>query len=207
MKRFQLLKLPFSESSLAPFLSAKTVHLHYAGHHATYVKNLNALVAQEPDWQDFGLEELICRTQQDKTAVETDLPSTRSEIHHNASQVWNHNFYWQSLTPQKINPQSLPIFAALKNSFENFKNDFVARAEKHFGSGWIWLIQKSDKKLDWIITADTQTPLILGLKPLLVCDLWEHAYYLDYKNEKKKYFKAFFNKVNWTFANQNYTQS
>ncbi|MFA5145636.1 MAG: superoxide dismutase [Candidatus Omnitrophota bacterium] len=188
--------LPYADNALAPAISANTISFHYGKHHKAYVDNLNKL-AVGTEFADLPLEKIITATagKADKTA-----------IFNNASQVWNHAFYWNSLTP---NGGGEPL-AALKTKIEasfgsvdTCKKELAAAATTQFGSGWAWLVLDGDK-LKVIKTGNADSPLTKGVKPLLTIDVWEHAYYLDYQNRRVDYINAVLDKlINWSFVAEN----
>ena len=188
--------LPYADNALDPVISANTISFHYGKHHKAYVDNLNKLIA-ETEFADLTLEEIITGTagKADKTA-----------IFNNAAQAWNHTFYWHSLSPKGGGEPP----AMLKKKIEAFfgtldvcKKELTTAAMAQFGSGWAWLVLDGDK-LKVVKTANADSPLIKGLKPLLTIDVWEHAYYLDYQNRRADYVKAVIDKlINWNFAAEN----
>ncbi len=184
---FKLPDLPYSKDALAPHISAETLEFHHGKHHQTYVTNLNNLVSEG------ALEDLI-KTQ------------PAGPIFNNAAQVWNHTFYWHSMAPNAGGAPKDKIAAAIAKdfgSFEAFKEQFSKAALGQFGSGWAWLVQDSSGKLAIEATSNAGCPLQTGKNPILTCDVWEHAYYIDYRNARAKYIDAWWNLVNWDFANQN----
>ena len=187
----QLLPLPFAMDALAPHISRETLDYHYGKHHATYVKTLNELI-KNTEFSEASLEDIVKRSS--------------GVIFNNAAQVWNHNFYWQCLTPSHTKPDGA-LGDALQTHFgsvEKFKAEFQKCAIANFGSGWTWLIKKPDGKLAIQNTDDAKYPLITGDTALLTCDVWEHAYYIDYRNERAKYLSAFWEIVNWDFVAKNF---
>lgn len=187
----QLPALPFAMDALAPHISRETLDYHYGKHHQTYVKTLN---------------ELIKNTEFSETSLEDIIKRSSGVIFNNAAQVWNHNFYWQCLTPARTQPDDT-LANAIQTHFgsvEKFKEEFQKCAIANFGSGWTWLLKKSDGKLAIHNTDDAKNPLIIGDRPLLTCDVWEHAYYIDYRNERAKYLSAFWEIVNWDFVAKNF---
>ena len=190
---FQLPALAWDETALDPVISADTIGVHYFKHHLNYVKKLNELVTGTP-LADLDLEAVIAAT--------ADEPAS-AKIFNQAAQVWNHNFFWQSLTPrgggQPTGELARKIDAAF-GGFGAFKEIFADTAVDTFGSGWAWLVAK-DGKLDVVSTSNAQTPLTKGATPLLTIDVWEHAYYLDYKSDRKKYVQAVIDKLlDWKAA-------
>jgi len=192
---FTLPSLPFAPSALEPHISARTLEFHYGKHYQAYVDNLNKLIAGT-ELEAKSLEEIIIVTfnQPDKAA-----------IFNNAAQAYNHNFYWQSLSSDSSKP-SLELVAMINTSFgtwDAFVEQFTTLALSQFGSGWAWLIM-GEGKLKIIKTANADTPIAHGQKPLLVVDVWEHAYYLDYQNRRADYIKNILTiLLNWNFAEKN----
>ena len=195
----ELPPLNYAQSALSPHISEETVSFHYTKHHQGYVNKLNAAI-KDTQWETKSLEEMIKQVTQEGKGV---------GIFNNAAQIWNHTFYWNSLSPQGGGHPTGSLQDAIHESFgsfESFKTEFTKVATTTFGSGWAWLVlPSSSKKLEIISTSNAQTPLTDdGLKPLLTCDVWEHAYYIDYRNARDKYIDAFWNVVNWKFATQNF---
>jgi superoxide dismutase, Fe-Mn family len=187
---FELSKLPYEIESLTPFLSKETLEYHYGKHHQTYVTNLNKLTDGKPE-ASKSLEDLI------RTA--------KGGIFNNAAQVWNHAFYWNCLKPQGGGEPSGAIAEAINasfGSFEEFKTFFSNAATALFGSGWVWLVKDEDGTLGVESLSNAGNPLTQNQKPLLTIDVWEHAYYIDYRNARAKYIESFWNAVNWEFVNQ-----
>ncbi|TVQ89308.1 MAG: superoxide dismutase [Bacteroidetes bacterium] len=177
--------LPYSMNALEPVISEKTISFHYGKHHQTYVNKLNELVAGS-EFENAGLEDIIMKAE--------------GGIFNNGAQVWNHTFYWNCLTPKGREEPEGPLMDAIKNkfgSFEMFKEDFAAAAATQFGSGWAWLVKTVGGGLEIIKTANAENPMRDGHTPLLTCDVWEHAYYLDYQNRRPDYVKEFWNIVDW----------
>ena len=193
---FKLSPLPYAEDALAPTISAKTIEFHYHKHHAAYVKTLNELVAGTK-YADMKLQEVVR-----ETAGKDG--ETEKKIFNNAGQVWNHDFYWRSLSPKPSTPKG-----KLKSAIEEFGGgdkliEALAQAGKtQFGSGWAWLVSKNGK-LSVEKTPNAVDPMSKGVNALLTVDVWEHAYYLDYQNERPKYLEAVLKKLlNWDFAAEN----
>lgn len=187
----KLPELPYAKEALAPYISAETIEYHYGKHHATYVANLNKLIVGT-EFEDLSLEEIIKKS--------------RGAIFNNAAQVWNHTFYWNCLAPNAGGEPSGALAEAINNnfgSFAAFKEKFTATAIGTFGSGWAWLVKNSDGSLAIVSTSNAGCPLTEGTTPLLTCDVWEHAYYIDYRNARPKYVEAFWNLVNWKFVESN----
>lgn len=183
--------LPFAYDSLEPFISTQTLTFHHDKHHASYVSNVNNL-KKDTEFENKTLEEIIL--------------NAKGGLFNNAAQVYNHTFYWNCLTPDETKPSDNLQNAIEKyfGSMDNFKKEFIASATSLFGSGWTWLLQKSDGSLEIFNTSNADTPMIHDLKPLMVCDVWEHAYYLDYQNARAKYIECFWEVVNWEFISQNF---
>ncbi len=184
--------LPFEKNALEPHISAETLEYHYGKHHAGYVKKLNAAI-EGTDNADKSLEELI---------------AIGGALFNNAAQVWNHSFYWNSMSPNGGGAPSGALGAAIDaafGSFDGFKAAFAKAAGGQFGSGWAWLVSDSSGALSIVATGNAETPATdAGVTPLLTCDVWEHAYYVDYRNARGSYVEAWWNLVNWDFAASNY---
>lgn len=188
---FVLPSLPYSLTALSPHISQETLEYHHGKHHQTYVNNLNSLTEGKPEY-DESLESLI-KTQS-------------GAIFNNAAQVWNHTFYWHSIAPKAGGNPHGKVSELLNQhfgSFDAFKEQFSKAAAGQFGSGWAWLAQDEEGRLLIQTSANAGCPLTDGLKPILTCDVWEHAYYIDYRNARAKYIEAWWNLVNWDFANSN----
>ena len=188
---FELPKLPYALDALEPHISKETLEYHYGKHHQTYVTNLNNLV-KGTDLENKSLEELI--------------KTTEGGIFNNAAQVWNHTFYWNCLAPNAGGAPTGKIAEAINKafgSFEEFKKQFNDAAAKNFGSGWTWLVKKADGSLAIVNTSNAATPVSGEDKPLLTVDVWEHAYYIDYRNARVKYLEDFWALVNWSFVEAN----
>lgn len=189
---FELPPLPYAKDALAPHMSAETFDYHYGKHHQAYVNKLNALT-EGTDNANKSLEDLI-RT-------------TEGGLFNQAAQVWNHTFFWNSMKPSGGGEPSGDIAAAIARSFgglSEFKEAFTSAAAGRFGSGWAWLVKNSDGNLAITSTANAGNPLTDGQTPILTLDVWEHAYYIDYRNARPKFIGAYLDHlVNWDFANQN----
>ena len=185
---FTLPPLPYAMDALAPHISKETLEYHYGKHHKAYVDNLNKLIV-DTDFAQLSLEEVIKRSS--------------GSIFNNAAQVWNHTFYWHCLSP---NGGGEPTGVLAQNiaktfgSFEAFKEQFTQAAISTFGSGWAWLAKDSEGQLKITSTSNAQLPMKDGLKALMTCDVWEHAYYIDYRNLRADYLGAFWQLVNWDFV-------
>jgi len=184
----QLPPLPYEMDALAPHISRETLEYHYGKHHKAYVDNLNNLIPNT-EFANKSLEEII-------------MTSTGG-IFNNAAQVWNHTFYWNCLSPNGGGEPKGALAEAINKkfgSFEGFKEQFSKTAITTFGSGWGWLVKKEDGSIDLVSTSNAQTPMTSKQKALLTCDVWEHAYYIDYRNARPKYVESFWNLVNWEFV-------
>ncbi len=190
---FQLPPLPYQQEALEPYISARTMSFHYGKHHQTYVDNLNKLVAGTP-WAGQPLEKVI---------RETAGVADKAGIFNNAAQVWNHTFFWQSMKPGgggQPTGRLMKLMEKSFGSFDEFKKSFVDTAVAQFGSGWAWLVQDGNQ-LKIVKTSNADTPVAHGQTALLTCDVWEHAYYLDYQNRRKDFVQAFLDHLaNWEFA-------
>jgi Fe-Mn family superoxide dismutase len=187
----KLPELPYAKDALAPHISAETIEYHYGKHHAAYVANLNKLI-KGTEFENLPLEDIVKKAS--------------GGIFNNAAQVWNHTFYWNCLSPDGGGEPAGAIGEAIaKNfgSFTQFREKFANAAVTHFGSGWAWLIKNNDGTLVIETTGNAGTPLKEGRKALLTCDVWEHAYYIDYRNARAKYVEAFWKMVNWKFVEAN----
>ncbi len=188
----KLPELPYSKDALLPHISPETLEFHYGKHHQTYVTNLNNLI-KGTEFENLSLIEIIKKSS--------------GGIFNNAAQVYNHTFYWNSLAPKAGGVPHGSIASAIDKqfgSFEKFKEEFTKVAIGTFGSGWAWLVKKVDGQLAIVSTSNAGCPLTEGHTPILTCDVWEHAYYIDYRNARPKYLENFWNLVNWDFANKNY---
>ena len=194
---FSLPPLPYGEDALDPVISARTMSFHYGKHHRAYVDNLNKLI-EGTDFMNQSLEEII---------KSTLVNPNRTAIYNNAAQAWNHAFYWQSMRPGAGGEPSggaKERIAASFGGYDGFKKEFSAAAATQFGSGWAWLVADKDKALHVLKTANADTPVAQGMRPLLTIDVWEHAYYLDYQNRRADYIAAWLDKLaNWDFVNAN----
>ncbi len=189
---FELPALPYATNRLVPHISEETLGFHHGKHHQTYVTNLNNLVPGT-EFADLSLEEIILKSS--------------GPIFNNAAQVWNHTFYWNSLTPNGGGEPTGVLADAINTafgSFEKFKEEFSKCAVTTFGSGWAWLVKNADGSLALVSTSNAGCPLTTGQTPLLTCDVWEHAYYIDYRNARPVYLEAFWALVNWDFAAANF---
>ncbi len=183
--------LPYEQDALEPHISAETLEYHYGKHHQTYVTNLNKLIAGT-EFADLSLEDIIKRSS--------------GGLFNNAAQVWNHTFYWNCLSPNGGGKPSGALAQAIDQafgSFDQFKEQFSQKAITTFGSGWGWLVKNPDGSLEIMSTGNAGTPMTEGKTALLTCDVWEHAYYIDYRNARPKYVENFWNLVNWDFVAKN----
>ncbi|QRN04921.1 superoxide dismutase [Fe] [Legionella sp. MW5194] len=188
---FSLPPLPYSLEALAPTISKETLEYHYGKHHNAYVTNLNKLVAGT-EFEQLSLEDII--------------KQSSGGIFNNAAQVWNHTFYWHCLSPNgggEPKGRLADMIAKKFGSFSAFKEQFSQAAITTFGSGWAWLVQDKDGELKITSTSNAGTPMTEELNALLTCDVWEHAYYIDYRNARPDYVSAFWNLVNWQFVEEN----
>jgi len=186
---FSLPPLPYAEDALAPVISAETLKLHHGKHHKKYVDTMNQLLEKE-DLHASSLEEVVRQV--------------KGKLFNNAAQAWNHDFYWHSLSPKRRRPAG-PLLHRLEKdfgSYDGFAGKFAAAANGQFGSGWAWLVVKGGK-LAITTTSNADTPLAQGDKALITCDVWEHAYYVDYRNERERYVSAILDRLNWEFAEKN----
>ena len=190
---FELPALPFAKDALEPHISAETLDFHHGKHHNTYVTKLNGLVPGT-EYEGKSLEEII-------------LSAPAGGVFNNAAQIWNHTFYWNSLSPNGGGEPTGPIADAINakwGSFAEFQADFNDKAVNNFGSSWTWLVKNDDFSLEIVNTSNAGTPMTNRQRAILTCDLWEHAYYIDYRNVRPDYLKGFWALVNWDFANQNF---
>ena len=184
--------LPYALDALAPNISKETLEFHYGKHHQAYVTNLNNLI-KGTEFENLDLEAIVRKSS--------------GGVFNNAAQIWNHTFYWNSLSPKGGGEPSGALAAAINakwGSFAAFKDAFTKSAIGNFGSSWTWLVKKADGSLDIVNTSNAATPITGADKPLVTCDLWEHAYYIDYRNRRPDYLGAFWNLVNWDFAARNF---
>ena len=186
---FSLPPLPYAEDALAPVISAETLKLHHGKHHKKYIDTTNQLLEKEP-LKANSLEEVV--------------KSAKGKLFNNAAQAWNHDFYWHSLSPKRQRPSGALLHRLEKDfgSYERFADSFAAAANGQFGSGWAWLVDR-DGELAVMATSNADTPMAHGIKCLLALDVWEHAYYVDYRNERERYVSAVLDRLNWEFAEKN----
>ena len=192
MAQFTLLAIPFSQDALEPHISKTTIEFHYGKHHQTYVDNLN---------------KLIVGTEFENSDLEYIVMNANGGIFNNAAQVWNHTFYWNCLSPKStLKPEGKLMEAIVEEfgGFEQFKEKFTNSAVTLFGSGWAWLVKNKEGKLEIIQTSNAENPMRQGKKPLLVCDVWEHAYYLDKQNRRPAYLESFWQIIDWKKVEERY---
>jgi len=190
--KFSLPELPYAQNALEPIISEKTISFHYGKHHLTYVNNLNGLVVG---------------TEFEEADLDTIVKKSEGPIFNNAAQIWNHNFYFLSLTPVKGSAPSDKLVAAIDEtwgSLEAFKDEFNKATVSVFGAGWGWLVKDADGKLSIAKESNAGNPLTRGLTPLLTFDVWEHAYYLDYQNRRADYVAALWDLVDWNVVSERY---
>lgn len=187
---FTLPELPYAREALEPHMSRETLEYHYGKHHKTYVDNAN---------------KLIVGTEFENASLEEAVKKSSGKLFNNVAQIWNHNFFWDSLTPKQSAPGKKLADALVKQfgGIDDFKKLFTETAVGTFGSGWAWLVQKPDGSLAVTSTSNAATPLTGGDKALLTCDVWEHAYYIDYRNARPTYLDHFWSLANWGFAEKN----
>ncbi len=193
MTQHTLPDLPYADNALEPHISAETLQFHHDKHHATYVDKLNGLIPGT-EFESASLEDII--------------KNASGGIFNNGAQVWNHTFYWNCLSPNGGGAPTGDVAAAIDQafgSFDDFKTRFSESAVNNFGSGWTWLVKNSDGTLEIVNTSNAANPMTDGKQPVLTCDVWEHAYYIDYRNARPKYVEAFWNLVNWDFVAQNFS--
>lgn len=192
---FQLPDLPYSRDALSPYISAETLDYHHGKHHAAYVKKLNTLIT-DTEFADQSLEDIIRQSS--------------GGIFNNAAQHWNHSFYWQCLAPHAPGKPAGTLAEQINErfgSFDEFVNQFNTAATGQFGSGWAWLVKDASGQLDIQTTGNADNPLVHEATPLLTCDVWEHAYYIDTRNDRGAYLKNFWPLVNWDFVSNNLSNS
>ena len=184
--------LPYALDALEPHLSKETLEYHYGKHHQTYITNLNNQI-KGTEFEELSLEEIVKKSS--------------GGMFNNSAQTWNHTFYWLGFTPKGEGKPAGDLAAAIDakwGSFEKFQEAFNTVAAGTFGSGWAWLVVNKEGKLEVISTANQDSPIMQGLKPILALDVWEHAYYLNYRNVRPNYIKAFFEIINWNKVNELY---
>lgn len=187
----ELRDLPFDLESLQPYISAETLQYHHGKHHRTYVNNLNGFIKDDPALQGLSLEQIV--------------KTSSGGVFNNAAQIWNHDFYWDCLSPQGGSDPTGELAQKIIKDFgsiESFRAQFTEVALKTFGSGWAWLVLTPEGCLEIMPTSNALTPLTSNNRVLMTCDVWEHAYYIDYRNARPTYLDAFWNLVNWDFVAQ-----
>ncbi len=190
----ELPALPYSLDALMPYISKETLEYHYGKHHKAYVDKLNHLLPGS------GLEDL---------SLEKIIKAAKGPLFNNAAQVWNHTFYWHCLSPDGGGQPTGPLLSEIDQtfgSFDAFKEQFSQVAAGHFASGWAWLVKTAEGALEIYSTPNAETPLTQNKTPLLTCDVWEHAYYIDTRNDRAKYIQNFWSLVNWEFVTQNFSR-
>lgn len=183
--------LPYTKDALEPHISAETLNYHHDKHHRSYIENLNKLI-KGTNHENKPLTEIVM--------------SSEGDLFNNAAQAWNHDFYWKCLSPNGGGDAKGKVNEMIQErwgNFSKFKDEFSEQAGNHFGSGWTWLVINRSNKLEILNTTNAGSPVAEGLKPLLTLDIWEHAYYIDYRNKRPDYITAFWNVVNWDFVNEN----
>ncbi len=191
---FELPALPYAKNALEPHISQETLEYHHGKHHNSYVVNLNNLVPGT-EFEGKSLEDIIT--------------TSSGGIFNNAAQIWNHTFYWNCLSPNGGGEPTGALADAIKatfGSFDAFKEEFTKSCVTNFGSGWTWLVKKADGSVAIANTSNAGCPLTDNAAPLLTCDVWEHAYYIDYRNVRPDYVKAFWSLVNWEFVAENFAK-
>ncbi len=191
---FELPELPYGSNALAPAISVETIEFHYGKHHQAYVNNLNGLIPG---------------TEYEPADLETIIKKADGAIFNNAAQVWNHTFYFESFSPDGIRVPEGTLAEEINKSFgsfDSFRDAFSKSASTLFGSGWAWLAAKDDGTLVIMQEANAGNPLRHGLKPLLTCDVWEHAYYIDYRNRRPDYINAFWEILDWKVISDRYSR-
>lgn len=188
--------LPYDKSALKPFLSERAVEIHYEKHHRGYMKKLNKALEDTPEYDKLSLEELICQA------------PLNGKVFNSASQLWNHTFFWRSVRPEVDKSFAEKSVLARKidqefGSLDTMFDQFIRAGMSQFGSGWVWLVQERSGKLEVCSTSNAESVLRDNKQPLLVCDVWEHAYYIDYQNDREAYLKAFIKHINWDFVEDN----
>jgi len=192
---FELPSLPYAKNALAPHISEETLEFHHGKHHKTYVDNLNNLVPGT-EFEGQSLEDII--------------KGSSGGIFNNAAQVWNHTFYWHCLSPNGGGEPTGELADAINDtfgSFDNFKEEFTKTSVTTFGSGWGWLVKNTEGQLELASTVGAGNPMTDGKTPLLTCDVWEHAYYIDYRNARPAYLKAFWELINWDYVAEQYANA
>lgn len=191
---FELPELPYAKNALEPYISEETLEYHHGKHHATYVTKLNNLIPGT-EFEGKSLEDII--------------KSSSGGVFNNSAQVWNHTFYWHTMSPNGGGEPTGSLGEAINakwGSFDDFQKEFNEKAVGNFGSGWTWLVKNSDGSLEIVNTSNAGTPITEGKTPIITADVWEHAYYIDYRNARPKYLESFWKLVNWEFAAENFSK-
>ncbi|HET8902888.1 MAG TPA: Fe-Mn family superoxide dismutase [Saccharospirillum sp.] len=191
---FELPELPYAINALEPHISQETLEYHHGKHHNTYVTKLNGLIPGT-EFEGKSLEDII--------------KSSSGGVFNNSAQIWNHTFYWHSLSPNGGGTPTGALGDAINakwGSFEAFQKEFDEKAVNNFGSSWTWLVKNNDGSLEIVNTSNAGTPITEGQTPIITVDLWEHAYYIDYRNLRPKYLEAFWKLANWDFAAENFAK-
>ena len=191
--KHELPALPYAKNALEPYISAETLEYHHGKHHQAYVTNLNNLIPGT-EFENLSLEDIVKK-------------APAGGVFNNAAQVWNHTFYWNCMAPNAGGEPKGALADAITKafgSFDAFKEKFTNSCVTNFGSGWTWLVQNKDGAVEIVNTSNAGCPLTTDKKPLLTCDVWEHAYYIDTRNARPKYVENFWNLVNWDFVAQNF---
>jgi Fe-Mn family superoxide dismutase len=186
--------LPYEQDALEPTISRETIEYHYGKHHQTYVTNLNNLIPGT-EFENASLEEIV--------------KTSSGGIFNNAAQIWNHTFYWNCFSPQGGGEPSGPLADAINaafGSFTEFQKQFAKSAATNFGSGWTWLVKNGEGQLEIVNTSNAANPMTEGMTPLLTVDVWEHAYYIDYRNARPKYLEEVWKIVDWEFVGDNFNR-
>lgn len=195
-----LITLPYFTNALEPIIDQKTVEIHHQKHHATYVNNINTILADFPQMTDYSVEQILLSLDQ--------FPVQKQQaVINNAGQVYNHNLYWESLCPVGTTHTYTPEFSSaleIFGSYEDFKTLWTQAGLTQFGSGWVFLCVDQGGKLTIEKTSNGDTPILRGKMPILTMDVWEHAYYLNYQNKRAEYIANFFDIINWTLVSQKY---
>ncbi len=191
--KHELPALPYAKNALEPYISAETLEYHHGKHHQAYVTNLNNLIPGT-EFENLSLEDIVKK-------------APAGGVFNNAAQVWNHTFYWNCMAPNAGGAPSGALADAINKafgSFDAFKEKFTNSCVTNFGSGWTWLVKNKDGAIEIVNTSNAGCPLTTDKKPLLTCDVWEHAYYIDTRNARPKYVENFWNLVNWDFVAKNF---
>ncbi len=193
MSTIERVSLPYSKDAFGSFLSADQIDTHYEKHHNAYLVKLKGFIEADSSLKGKSLEEIVI--------------STSGGVFNNAAQLYNHNFYWLTLNPTHGSRPAGKLAEAINKkwgNYEAFSKDFIAKSMGQFGSGWSWLVKTASGELEITTTGNADCPLTEKQVPLITCDLWEHAFYIDYKNEKNRYYQEFTDHINWDFAEKNF---